>query len=275
MQQAQPIAPDFYHQATPDMKQQADSMINSIDPTGLMDQNTHNAIKNAFLSNDPAQMQAILSANNLDVTKTSNFINAYRTTRDTSLQENQQNAQVELQNQRTLQQYDTAIAQQQLKVKQDANNMSVMQDSAGRLQSQNMGDAISAEMGQQQQILSNLQQSKNWALGEIATNAQYNHTVLANTYNDQMSKYSIELQDQIKNLSDTGLAKTANGLAMAQSAVDKNMNNRLALGQIYAQQLQSATDQMKMHITSVTPNVEQTQLINDGLIHNATGGIVT
>ena len=90
-----------------------------------------------------------------------------------------------------------------------------------------------------------------------------------------MSKYSIELQDQIKNLSDTGLAKTANGLAMAQSAVDKNMNNRLALGQIYAQQLQSATDQMKMHITSVTPNVEQTQLINDGLIHNATGGIVT
>ena len=257
------------------MKQQADSMINSIDPTGLMDQNTHNAIKNAFLSNDPAQMQAILSANNLDVTKTSNFINAYRTTRDTSLQENQQNAETDLKNQRTLQQYDTAIAQQQLKVKQDANNMSVMQDSAGRLQSQNMGDAISAEMGQQQQILSNLQQSKNWALGEIATNAQYNHTQLANQYNDQMGNYSVELQNQIKNLSDTGLAKTANGLAMAQSAVDKNMMNRLALGQIYAQQLQGATDQMKMHISSVTPNVEQTQLINDGLVHNATGGIVT
>ena len=66
-----------------------------------------------------------------------------------------------------------------------------------------MADAITTELATQSQILQNLQQSKSWALGEIAQNAQYNHQVLANSYNDQMSKYTQEIQDQIKNLSDT------------------------------------------------------------------------
>lgn len=186
-----------------------------------MDPTTQAMIKNAYLSGDQSKMKAILDANNIDFTQQQNAMNALRTTRDASLSENRMTSQASLANDRAVQEYDTAIAQQQAKVKATANNMAVMQDTAGRLQSQNMADAIVGEMQMQQRILQNLQNSKSWALGEIASNAKYQHDVLANNYNDAMSQYDYQLQDQIKNLSDTGLAGTAKGLSMLQSNIEK------------------------------------------------------
>lgn len=66
-----------------------------------------------------------------------------------------------------------------------------------------MADAIVQEMTNQQRILSNLQDSKAWALADIVSTAKYNHDVLANKYNDTMSQYDQALLNQIKNLSDT------------------------------------------------------------------------
>ena len=219
-------------------------------------------------------MQRIADVYGMDATQTANFINAYRTTRDANLSENRTTSQASLANDRAVQEYDTAIAQQQAKVKATANNMSVMQDTAGRLQSQNMADAIVGEMQMQQRILANLQQSKNWALAEIASNAKYQHDVLANNYNDAMSQYDSQLQEQIKNLSDTGLAGTAKGLSALQSNIEKTNLAKLQLGQQYASSLKSATDIMKMQVAKRTADVNITNQINDGYLHNAQGEVV-
>jgi hypothetical protein len=85
----------------------------------------------------------------------------------------------------------------------------MMMSTSGRGQSQNLTDTIVGELTMQQTILENLQRSKDWALSGIASDYAYNSKIMANNYNDAMSKYTIDIQNQMKTLEDTGLAKTA------------------------------------------------------------------
>lgn len=117
--------PDLYGNASTEQKQSADSMMNIIDPTGNLSPAAQADIKNAFLSGNPADMQRIANVYGMDATNTANFINAVRTTRDASLQESRMTSQADIATQRAMQEYDTAIAQQEARVKATANNMSI------------------------------------------------------------------------------------------------------------------------------------------------------
>lgn len=163
----------------------------------------------------------------------------------------------------TKQSYDDAIAKQKANVEATANNMAIMQETGGRMQSRNMANGIIQAMNEQQRILHNLHQSKDWAFAELASNAEYNHKILANNYNDAMSQFDSQIQAKIKNLADTGMAKTADGLKMAQSAIEQAQLKKLELGNQYAQSLQQAVEITKMQIAQKTADPEQTKLIND------------
>ena len=271
-----PIAPqvDYYAQANPDQKTKADQLINTMDPAGMMDQNLRNGIRNAYLSGDKATMDAYLAQNGLDTQNITDFISAYRTTRDTALQSDYQANKEQLANDRTTQEFNQSIETQKANVRQQQLANDMLMSTSGRGQSQNLSDTIHQELTNQQNILNNLQQSKSWALWEIADTAKYNNQVLANNYNDQMSQYTYALQDQIKNLSDTGLAGTAQGMAKLQSAIEKTNLQKLALSQTYATQLKFASDALKLKIDAKTPDKDQTNLINDGYLHNKTGEVI-
>jgi hypothetical protein len=66
-----------------------------------------------------------------------------------------------------------------------------------------MGSAINQEIGDQQRILSNLIQSKAWAISGITDAYKYNHQKLANSYNDAIAQYDMITQNKIKNIEDT------------------------------------------------------------------------
>jgi len=265
---------DYYSTATAQNKESADKLMDEIDRAWVMSPELRNGIKNAYLSWDKATLDSYLAQNKLDATNLSNYISAYRTTRDANLQETQANAQTDLATQRATQQANQSIDAQKANIRQQQLANDMLMSTSGRGQSQNLTDTIHQELTNQQNILSNLEQSKSWALWEIASNAEYNHKILANNYNDQMSQYNYQLQDQIKSLSDTGLAKTAQGLSALQSSIEATNLKKLALSQTYASQLQFVSDQMKAQIAQKTPDKDQTNLLNDGYIHNSTGGIV-
>jgi len=165
----------------------------------------------------------------MDAKQTASFVSAYRTTRDADLAARKASESTQRSYDQTKQSYDDAITKQKQNVEAMANNMAMLQEGSGRLQSRNMVSGIVQAMDEQKRILDNLHQSKDWAFAEIASNAKYNHDMLANSYNDAMSQYDQEVQDKIKNLADTGMAKTAEGLRMAQSAIEQTQLKKLAL----------------------------------------------
>jgi len=219
----------IYDSATPDQKSQADSMYNLIDPTASLSPEASKDIKDAIASGDVSKIQAISNAYGIDAKQTASFVSAYRTTRDATLASNRADEV----NQRNLDQarqsYSDAITKQKANVEAAANQMAMMQETSGRMQSRNMANGIIQAMDEQKRILDNLHQSKDWAFAEIASNAKYNHDILANNYNDAMSQFDQQVQNKIKNLSDTGMAKTADGLRMAQSAIEQAQLQKLAL----------------------------------------------
>lgn len=238
-------------------------MYNMIDPTGSLAPQAQKDIKDAIASGDESKIQTIANVYGMDLQHTKDFIQAYRATRDASLTDNYSNQANDRQNAQIKQQYDTAIDQQKNRIEANANNMGVVSDTAGRLQSRNMANAILTQMNEQQRILDNLYQSKDWALAEVASNAKYNHDVLSNAYNDAMSAFDKQVQEQIKNLSDTGMAKTAEGLRMAQSAIEQSQLKKLQAGYQYATGLKQAVEVVKMQIEQKKPDTDQTNLYND------------
>lgn len=219
-------------------------------------------------------MNAIMKQNGYDMTNIQNELNAIRATRDTALTEQYNVDKTNMQADRTVQEYNTNIEQQKQNVRKQALANDILMSTSGRGQSQNLADTITAELTNQQTILANLQQSKDWALQEIAQNSQYTHQQLANNYNDYMGQFNIELQDKIKNLSDTGLAKTAQGMSMLQNEVEKTNLKKLALSQTYAQQLQFLTETMKQQSEAKKFDATQTTGYNDGYLHNANGEVI-
>lgn len=273
-QPQQPAPTPLYTWATAEKKQEADKLITAVDPAGVMSPALQSEIKEAYLSGDQSKMQSIFNANNIDLANTQNYMGALRMTRDLNLQQTHAQSQQDRATQRIMMEYDTAIVKQQQNIRATANNMSVQLDGAGRLQSQNTMDAIVQEMGNQQRILQNLQTSKALALWEIVEGAHYNNQVMANQYNDSMAQYDLNIQNQMKTLSDTWLAGTAQWVMAMQSAIEKTGLAKLALSQQYAQQLKGATEIMKMQIDKRTPNIDITNQINDGYLHNAQGDLV-
>lgn len=269
-----PTTPDVYTSANAKQKADADALMSSLDPTGVMDQNMKNDLRNAYISGDIAKVQAYANQNNLDTSNIQGFINAYRTTRDTALQQEKQAQDVDLQTQRTVQEFDTQIESQKQNIRKQQLANDMMMSTSGRGMSQNLSDTIVQELTMQQTILRNLHQSKDWALQGIAQQSAYASKILANNYNDTMSQYSVAIQNQMKTLEDTGLSKTAEGLMAMRSTIEQTNLDKLALSQTYAQQLQFLTEQMKTKAENSKFDATQTAWYNDGYLHNANGEVI-
>lgn len=263
-----------YASADANTKKLAEDTYKLIDPTNSLSAAAKQDILDAVASGNEQAITNIASVYARDYQNTQEFIQAYRTTRDATLKQDYQSSAYQRQADQAKQQYDTAIQQQMDRVSATANNMGIMQDTAGRLQSQNMAQAVHSQLLEQQRILNNLYQSKDWALAEIASNAKYATDTLSNAYNDAMANFDKQVQAQIKNLSDTGMAKTAEGLRMAQSAIETAQNQKLQMGYQYAAGLKSAVEMVKLQIAQKKPDDATTKLYNDGYIHNENGDII-
>lgn len=266
-----PIAPttpvnpatDLYTTATPDQKSNADAYIQRLDPNNQLPATEQQRIKNAVLSGNLSEVQKIADEYGVKYQEEQQLSDAYKLTRDTTLKNEFDQNQTDQKIAQTKQEYDTAIQEQKNKIESQANNMAVLQDTTGRLQSRNMVNAINQQMTEQQTILNNLGQNQKWASEDIINTAKYNHDILANQYNDKIASYDANVLDQLKVLQNTGMAKTVDGLKAAQSLVDEALNKKTQAGYFYAQTLKDATERMKLQVAERTPDDAQSALAND------------
>lgn len=195
-----PTTPDLYSTATPEQKSNADQMLKMIDPTGQLNPAAQADIRNAIIDGKEASIQWVANAYNLNYQNIKDTTDAYKLTRDVAMQDQFNKQQTDQKLAQSKQEYDTAWRQQKDKLEATANNMAVLQDTTGRLQSRNMVWAITQQLDEQQRLLENINQNQQWAAQDIVNTAKYNHDLLANQYNDRMASYDASMGAKIKAL---------------------------------------------------------------------------
>lgn len=204
---------------------------------------------------------------------------AQKTTRDATLKADYEKTQYDRQVGDAKAKFAVQLAQQKANMDADANNMGVAQGVSGRIQSQNMANAVKDQLDLNRQVYDQLKGSQDSYIQALADEHEYNMTRDSNEYNDNMSKVKQDLLQKIEGLQATGVMNTKSGLLQARKFVDaatssanlamQNYSYKLTVG---AERVKAIADQMKEQNKYSNDMTEQ---MNDGYMYTAQGTRMT
>lgn len=245
-------------------------------PKGQYSDEERAAMSEMLGSKNPSEIADLMAQNaKWQYDQSQQLLNAYRTTRDFGIQ---QAREKQLNDQRVAdltQHYDNAIRDQKNKMEADANNMAMVQGTAGRLQSRNMQNAITQMLDVNKNIYSQLVSNKDRDIARLAEDLKYANTVASNEYNDKVSS---QMQDMLKNieaLDKTGSLQTAEGFKQARSFIDATISNNMQHQSDYYNKLSYISQRFDKYREEAgkfkTVDDSVTKTMNDGYLYNSQG----
>jgi len=239
-----------------------DSIIKSLDPQGSFSPEEIAAIKNAIGWEDPeAYIAALKGQSSILADKAKSTLDAYRTTRDLWLKQERTN---ELNQQRadaTIKQYNEAIMKQKQAMDNMANNLWVVQGTAGRLKSRNMVNAIGQVLGNAQNHYAELVKSKDRDLLTIANDLKYETELIWNQYNDAVTSEQQDMLKKIASLDSTGRLNTREWLLQARNFVQSTLENTYS----HSQQYYNALNALDLKYTNLKTEKAVTNKYDDNV----------
>jgi len=273
---AAPDAPDITAGKTPEQikSESIDSIIKSLDPNGSFSPEEKSSLISALGSENPeAYIWALKWNSSILVDKAKWILEAYRNTRDLTLKQDRTNALNERAVSDATRAYDEAMGKQKQRMEADANNMSVVQWTAGRLKSRNMLNAINQVLDNNKNIYTSLAIWKERELQRIAEDLKYETELIGNQYNDAVDEGMQIMLKNIAALDSTGQMNTKMWLMQARSFVQKTLENNFQASTSYYNAL-SVLDQKyttlreeKKTQTKYDDNI--TKQMNDDYLYNA------
>lgn len=172
-------------------------------------------------------------------------------------------------------QYTIAKDNQKNRMEADANNMSVMQGSTGRLSSRNMMNAVHQVLDENDKVYNDLVSQQDIMTKRLAEDLDMATKTLSKAYNDAVSDDMQKALQGINALDSTGAMNTKAGLIQARSVIDGMLQNRVTNLNSYYQGLNTLNEKYKTYQAEATAqkkvDQELTKTMNDGYMYNANG----
>jgi hypothetical protein len=172
-------------------------------------------------------------------------------------------------------QYTQAIDTQKQRMEADANNVSVMQGSTGRLSSRNMINAIHQTLDNNTKVYNDLVSQQDVMTKRLAQDLDMATKTLSKAYNDAVSDDMQQALKGINALDATGAMNTKAGLIQARSVIDGVMQNKVTNLNSYYQGLNTLNEKYKAYneeaLGQKKVDQELTKTMNDGYMYNANG----
>ncbi len=171
--------------------------------------------------------------------------------------------------------YTIAKDKQKERMEADANNMSVMQGSTGRMQSRNMVNAVHQVLEDNVKVYNDLVSQQDVMTKRLAQDLDMATKTLSKAYNDAVSDDMQQALKGINALDATGAMNTKAGLIQARSVIDSLMQSKVTNLNAYYQGLNTLNEKYKTYQAEATAQkkVDQdlTKTMNDGYLYNANG----
>lgn len=200
---------------------------------------------------------------------------AWRMQRDIVDQMDKNNIMNQRQVQDLTREYTIAKDKQKERMDADANNMSVMQGSTGRMQSRNMMNAVHQVLEDNVKVYNDLISQQDVMTKRLAQDLDMATKTLSKAYNDAVSDDMQKALQGINALDSTGAMNTKAGLIQARSVIDGMMQNKVTNLNSYYQGLNVLNEKYKAYSAEATAQkkVDQdlTKTMNDGYLYNANG----
>lgn len=172
-------------------------------------------------------------------------------------------------------QYTIAKDNQKNRMEADANNMSVMQGSTGRLSSRNMMNAVHQVLDENDKVYNDLVSQQDIMTKRLAEDLDMATKTLSKAYNDAVSDDMQKALQGINALDSTGAMNTKAGLIQARSVIDGMLQNRVTNLNSYYQGLNTLNEKYKTYQAEATAqkkvDQDMTKTMNDGYMYNANG----
>lgn len=200
---------------------------------------------------------------------------AQKTTRDASLKADYMKKQQDYRIEQQKAEFAVQKAKMEAQMDADANNMSIAQGVSGRIQSQNMANAVKQQLNLNQKVYDEMVATQDRYLSILAEEFKYENTRASNEYNDAMAKVKQDLLSKINGLIATGVMNTKSGLLQAQSFVDGATQAGNMAMQQYSYNLAVGAERAKVLAEQVKArnaySDEITNQMNDGFLYTAGG----
>ena len=192
---------------------------------------------------------------------------AWRMQRDIVDQMDKNNIMNQRQVQDLTREYTIAKDKQKERMDADANNMSVMQGSTGRMQSRNMVNAVHQVLEDNVKVYNDLVSQQDVMTKRLAEDLDMATKTLSKAYNDAVSDDMQQALKGINALDSTGAMNTKAGLIQARSVIDGVMQNKVTNLNSYYQGLNVLNEKYKAYSAEATAQkkVDQdlTKTMND------------